>query len=52
MHTNNRHRRVYIRNALFLAAVTAVAILLGVPAKAHDMSPASSSEAQVGARMV
>ncbi|MET3925418.1 hypothetical protein [Devosia sp. 2618] len=37
MHTTNRQRRTFVRNSLILVAVAAVAVLLGVPAKAFEM---------------
>ncbi|SEQ60446.1 hypothetical protein SAMN05428969_3666 [Devosia sp. YR412] len=48
MLTTNRHRRIFLRNALFLAAITAIAVLLGVPAKAYEAQQLfSNDEGQV-----
>ena len=48
MLATNRHRLVVVRNALFLVAVAAVAVLFGVPARAYETQQLfSNDEGQV-----
>ena len=48
MLTTNRQRRAAVRNSMMVAAVSAVVVLFGVPAKAYDMQAMfSNDEGQV-----